>query len=279
MSSIPVHSNESETNFFEIVRLKERNSYDSSKPHKHSYFEIFLFQKGGGTHEIDFNSHSILSESIHFVFPNQVHKVARELDTYGFVILISKEFMDKIDYKLYVDLFSVYFLNPVVELNSNKFQKVIGLLNNLTEEFTNEELNSEIVIKSYLQILFNYFLRVKDEKVHSSNNQSEDFRQLINFLILVENHFDKHHPVRYYSSKLEITERNLNKICKRFRGKTASVLIKERIILEIKRMLRNSDSSIKKIVYSLNFDDPSNFNKFFKSAVGVSPTQFREENK
>ena len=93
MNSIPVHSSDNKENFFEVVKLKERNSYDSTKAHKHSYFEIFLFQKGGGTHDIDFASHSILSQSIHFVFPNQVHKVTRELDTFGYVILISKEYI------------------------------------------------------------------------------------------------------------------------------------------------------------------------------------------
>ena len=277
MNSIPVHTSENKENLFEIVRLKERNSYDSSKSHKHSYFEIFLFNKGGGTHEIDFNTFPILSQSVHFVFPNQVHKVTRELDTFGFVILISKEFMDRIDYKLYVDLFSVYYLDPVVEFNEKRFNKISGLLDNLTDEFTNDELNSKSVIKNYLSILFNFFLREKESQTGSESLKSDEFTLFINFLILIENHYETHNPVQFYSSKLQTTERNLNQVCKKFRSKTASVLIKERMVLEIKKLLVNSSSSIKEIVYSLNFNDPANFNKFFKSAIGVSPSQFREE--
>lgn len=277
MKSIPVHSSGDNKDLFEIVKLKERNSYDSSKAHKHSYFEIFLFNKGGGTHEIDFNTFPILSQSVHFVFPNQVHKVTRELDTFGFVILISKEFMDRIDYKLYVDLFSVYYLDPVVELNTERFNKISGLLDNLTDEFTNDELNSKSVIKNYLSILFNFFLREKENQTGSESLKSNEFTLFINFLILIENHYETHNPVQFYSSKLQTTERNLNQICKKYRTKTASVLIKERMVLEIKKLLVNSSSSIKEIVYSLNFNDPANFNKFFKSALGVSPSQFREE--
>ncbi len=277
MNSIPVHSSKTNENFFEIVRLKERNSYDSTKAHKHSYFEIFLFQKGGGTHDIDFNSNPILSQSIHFVFPNQVHKVTRELDTYGFVILISKEYMDKINHELYTDLFSVYYLNPVVQLNAKKFGKSITLLDNLTEEFTGEDYNSEVVIRNYISILFNYFLREKGEESNLSNPESKNFRVLIEFLILVENHYKEHNPVHFYSTKLSVSERSLNEICRKFRNKTASVLIKERVVLEIKKLLANSSSSIKEIVYSLNFNDPANFNKFFKGSTGVSPTQFRDE--
>ena len=278
MNSIPVHSSENKESFFEIVRLKERNSYDSSKAHNHSYFEIFLFQKGGGTHDIDFNSYPVLSQSIHFVFPNQVHKVTRELDTFGYVILISKEFMDEINHELYIDLFSVYYLNPVVQLNSQNFEKSINLLNNLNEEFSNEEVNSKSVIKSYVSILLNYLLREKGGESNLNTPDKQNFRILIQFIILVENHFLEHNSVHFYSSKLSISERGLNEICKKFRNITASVLIKERVVLEIKKMLANSSSSIKEIVYSLNFNDSANFNKFFKGSTGVSPTQFREEN-
>ena len=277
MNSIPVHSSGDNKDFFEIVKLKERNSYDSTKAHKHSYFEIFLFNKGGGTHEIDFNIHPVLSQSVHFVFPNQVHKVTRELDTFGFVILISKEFMDRIDYKLYLDLFSVYYLDPIVKLNTERFNKISLLLDNLTDEFTNDELNSKSVIKNYLSILFNFFLREKENKTSSDSYKSDEFTLFINFLILIENHYETHNPVQFYSSKLQTTERHLNLLCKKFKSKTASVLIKERMILEIKKMLVNSSFSIKEIVYSLKFNDPANFNKFFKSVIGVSPSQFREE--
>lgn len=277
MNSIPIHSSENKENLFEIVRLKERNTYDSTKAHKHSYFEIFLFQKGGGTHDIDFKSYPILSQSIHFVFPNQVHKVTRDLDTFGFVILISKEYMDKINHELYSDLFSVYYLKPVVQLNAQKFNKSIGLLNNLTEEFANQDFNSEAVIKSYVSILLNFFLREKGEESRLNSPEAKNFRILIQFLILVETHFVEHNPVHFYSTKLSISERSLNEICRKFRNKTASVLIKERVILEIKKLLANSSSSIKEIVYSLNFNDPANFNKFFKGSTGVSPTQFRDE--
>ena len=277
MNSIPVHSSDNKENFFEVVKLKERNSYDSSKAHKHSYFEIFLFQKGGGTHDIDFTSHPILSQSIHFVFPNQVHKVTRELDTFGYVILISKEYMDKINHELYIDLFSVYYLNPVVQLDSQKFGRSIELLNHLNEEFSSGEINSEAVVKSYVNILLHYFLREKGEKADSNNPETKDFRMFIQFLILVENHFVEHNSINFYSSKLSISERLLNEICRKFRSKTASVLIKNRMILEIKKLLANSDSSIKEIVYSLNFNDSANFNKYFKSSTGVSPSQFREK--
>ena len=195
----------------------------------------------------------------------------------SFVILISKEYIDKISSELYIDLFSVYYLKPVVQLSTEKFNKTTDLLNNLTEEFSNQDFNSKSVVKSYVSILLNYFLREKGEETDLNSSETKDFRVLIKFLILVENNYKEHHPVHFFSSKLHTTERSLNEICRKFRGKTASVLMKERVVLEIKKMLTNSESSIKEIVYSLNFNDPANFNKFFKSSVGVSPSQFREE--
>lgn len=275
MKIVPVHSFEEEEGYFEIIRLRERNSYDHTKPHKHSYFEIFLFEKGGGSHDINFTNFLIDSNSIHFVFPNQVHKVQRELDTYGYVILVSKEYLKKINYKLYVELFSLYYLEPILTVSPSKFSIFLELIEKLTREYTEAELYSEEIIESYIKILFNHLLRIKEGETSSEQKRNTDFTTFISFLILIEDYFSEHRAIQFYTSKLKITERKLNSLCKKYKNETSSKLIKERTVLEAKKLLINTDFSIKEIVYSLNYDDTANFNKFFKSYVGISPSQFR----
>jgi AraC-like DNA-binding protein len=48
------------------------------------------------------------------------------------------------------------------------------------------------------------------------------------------------------------------------------------VILEAKNLLRYSDDSIKEIVYKLNFQSASVFNKFFKLHTGMSPSEYRK---
>lgn len=275
MNTVPTYSYNEGEEYFEIIRLRERNSYDSSKAHKHSYFSIFLFEKGGGSHEINFETHSIESNSVHFVFPNQVHQVKRELDTSGYVVIVSKEYLEKVNYKLYTLLFSLYYLEPILNLNTSKFLGFIEIINKIAGEKSNTDLHSKEIIESYIRILLNHFLRIKENKDIIGEQKDYEFTVFINFLILLEDHFLEHNLIHYYTNKLNITERKLNSLCKKFKNCTVSKLIKERIVLEAKKMLANTDSPIKEVVYSLNYDDVANFNKFFKSNTGVSPSQFR----
>lgn len=66
-----------------------------------------------------------------------------------------------------------------------------------------------------------------------------------------------------YAGMLHITPGHLNKICKQHLKKNASSIIKERILLEAKRIVLYSDKTITEIAYELNFEDSSNFSRFF----------------
>ena len=58
---IPIHDiAESKKRDIQINQLETLTHYDSSEPHRHKYFEFFYFQKGGGTHTIDFEEFSLI---------------------------------------------------------------------------------------------------------------------------------------------------------------------------------------------------------------------------
>ena len=61
-------------------------------------------------------------------------------------------------------------------------------------------------------------------------------------------------------------------------GVSAGTLIRERVILEAKRLLINLDLMVSEIADKLNFDDQSYFIKFFKKYEGITPEKFRKLN-
>ncbi|RYZ32209.1 MAG: AraC family transcriptional regulator, partial [Sphingobacteriales bacterium] len=69
---------------------------------------------------------------------------------------------------------------------------------------------------------------------------------------------------------------HLNALCQDLLGKTAGELIRDRILLEAKRLLVNADISISEIAWQLNFADNSYFSKFFKKQAGTTPEAFRK---
>ena len=45
------------------------------EPHRHNYFELFFFLKGGGFHKVDFVKFNIESNCAHIIAPGQVHQM------------------------------------------------------------------------------------------------------------------------------------------------------------------------------------------------------------
>lgn len=53
-------------------------------------------------------------------------------------------------------------------------------------------------------------------------------------------------------------------------------VIKDRIILEAKRLLIYTEMSAKQIAYALGYEDPAYFNRLFSSKVGDNTSNFRK---
>ena len=281
---IPIHDftkDDDTSTPFDLLSLEQRESYDTSIPHRHNYYEIFLFIKGGGVHEIDFEIFPIESGSVHFVSPGQVHLVKRALDSYGSVIFFSRDFyyLNLPDKNI---LYELPFLNnntsePILNLNEEEFQVFNQLLENIEKEYKSDNEVKESIIRSYLHILLlkskSFFDQLKGGPEFKDNPSS---KLVYDFKILVEKNYRSLHFVKDYADMLSTTPEQLNDETKKVTGKTASDLISDRIILETKRLLLYSESTNKEIAYFLNYDDPSHFSKFFKNKLGISPSEFRD---
>ncbi|HSV51465.1 MAG TPA: helix-turn-helix domain-containing protein, partial [Burkholderiaceae bacterium] len=96
------------------------------------------------------------------------------------------------------------------------------------------------------------------------------------FKLLVDRHYLQFGSLKEYAQALLVTERRLNEAVKSVTGKTATQLIHERILLEAKRLLTQSDLGISEIAYRLNFEDPAYFSRFFKKHVQAAPGAFKK---
>lgn len=261
-----------------MVELQERNSYDTSQPHKHEYIEVFLFSKGGGTHAIDFNVHAIQHYSVHFVFPNQIHKVKRDLHTNGHVVLVSKAYFSDLDYELYVRFFHAFFLQPTLNVGATVFQELEVLLETIKTELKSKNPYFQDIVKDYVHVLVKQFLRQQALVANTPPETHTQFKLYMDLVILVENHFLEHQPVSFYSETLQVSVRKLNAVCKKFHSGTCSSVIHDRIVLEAKKLLSYSDKPVKEVMFALNYTDAAYFNRFFKSKTGISPSAYKMEN-
>jgi len=78
---------------------------------------------------------------------------------------------------------------------------------------------------------------------------------------------------------MEISSKHLSETVKEKLGKSALHFIHKRIIKEAKYLLIYSDKTIYSIAVSLNFQDASQFTRFFKKNVEMTPKDYRLDNR
>ena len=98
---------------------------------------------------------------------------------------------------------------------------------------------------------------------------------LVKFRKLLADNIDEHHQVQYYAQMLGTSRITLNQLCKKYFGKTATLVIREHLTARAKTELLYSGKSTAEIAFSLNFSDKSNFHRFFQKMTGMKPSEFK----
>lgn len=255
--------------------LQVINNYDFSVAHRHGYFELFFFNKGGGTHLIDFNACEVEDHSIHIVRPGQIHLLQRAKDSFGAVIHFSLDLLEGMRSSLVHSPFLHNASISTVTLTAAEYTEMQWLLDKLEEESSRKPVHAELM-KSYAVVVVLKYLQLMESKFPELTGVISD--TFNDFRILAEQEFVQHHAPGYYAEKLNITEGQLQKICLKYTGHSTADYLKKRLLLEAKRLLYNSSRSVKEIAYELGFEDPSYFNRFFRKNTNCTPKEFREAN-
>jgi AraC-like DNA-binding protein/mannose-6-phosphate isomerase-like protein (cupin superfamily) len=286
-STIPIHhfnTAHSDDVTFRVVELQTKTGYIESEPHRHTYYEIFFFINGGGTHMIDFENIDIHSNGLHFVSPGQVHMVSRGMGSNGYVIMFSREFFYFNTENKNMLLEFPFLDNPTtrnyLNVTEEQSEALLQLVQVMAKEDKAKGAYREDILRAYINI---FLLKCKAIYEASGNyhkpNESSAAQLLQNFRLLVEDQFIKCHKVNEYAELLSVTPNHLNEITKKVTGRTASELIQDRLLLEARRLLLHSNLTGKEVAYSLGFNDPSYFSRFFRTNTGLSPEAFRTQNR
>jgi AraC family transcriptional activator of pobA len=275
---IPTHAFSDKTHKQIIVnQLGGLMEYDASSPHRHDYFELFVFGKGGGFHTIDFEPFPIHDHSIHIVSPGRVHHVKRALDSNGFVLMFEADTL--MNNRLITDFlfdhtcYNVQEYSPAYLFEQDQQLQIIDVAHRIWKDYSSEHPLKQEFILHNLALLFISCLRSQPAfvPVQSSANGKvyQEFRRMLH------RRFRELKKVKEYASALNISEKQLNEIVKAQTGTPASSIIYKQLIMEARRLL-NTGLSAKEAAFDLQFDDPAHFSKFFKNQTGISPSEFQK---
>jgi AraC family transcriptional activator of pobA len=239
---------------------------------------LLFTRSGSGAHDIDFKSYDIESNTVFFIYPGQVHSWKNLDNATGYILLFTSEFFT-MRYNSN-NLFEFPFFNynqnlPFISIRPGQEQQFDYLFRKMEEECLGKSPDREKVLKSYLNILL---VEINRHYIPLTEQSADKHSQMIvqKFEHLINEKFQVMKGVKEYAARLCITPNYLNAVCTKVTGKSAGEHIRERIMLEAKRLLLHSDNTVSEIASELNFDDNSYFCRFFKKYAQITPEQFRK---
>jgi len=243
--------------------------------HRHDYFFILALEKGSGTHEIDFIPYEIYDNAIFLMRPGQVHQLTLNAGSTGFILQFNQDFYYPIEKKSGQLLRKASNKNNC-QLDDQRIKKLLTILNNIFQEYTEKQEGFYEIIKANLGIFFIELVRHRQNKSAPHKGETLYAQQRIeDLLTLIETNLATQKQVSAYASMLNLSTFQLNAITKTTLGKNCSDLINDLIILESKRYLLATSNQVNQIAYHLGYEDVSYFIRFFKKHTGLSPEAFR----
>jgi AraC-like DNA-binding protein len=250
------------------------------RAHGHSFYHLVIFTKGSGFHTIDFERFPVTAGAAYFMVPGQVHSWAFEGDTDGYVINFSASFFQAfLAESNYLDHFPFWSGNAaggVLELPKELRAGCSAILEQLVTETETIQLLNRDMVRVQLISLFITIARATGHLPVPAHEVRPSLLLLHQFRKLVDEYYTRFKLPKEYAALLYITPNHLNALCNDLLGKPAGEVIRERVLLEAKRLLVNVEAGIAAIGYQLGFPDNSYFTKFFKKYTGITPEEFRK---
>ncbi|KAB8154511.1 helix-turn-helix domain-containing protein [Kordia sp. TARA_039_SRF] len=266
-------------NTFSLSVVQFEKACVVNQPEQVDAYTIYWIKEGKGTYFIDFEEYTFDGTIIFFLSPGQVFTVSSEEIKEAYKLSFQRDFycIQTHDQEISCNgvLFNNLYDSPYVIPKSKDVQRLQFLLEDLREEFNNDNSGQYDMLQSYLKQFIIHSVRLKkDDFVVKEAVETQLYKD---FSVLVEQNFRKMHAVSAYAARLGISPKSISKHFQKLGTMTPSDFIKNRIILEAKRQLLYSEQSVKEIAFDLGFNDPAYFSRFFTKAMQKSPLSFKAE--
>jgi AraC-like DNA-binding protein len=258
---------------FNIGRHEEMGKAVLPSPHKHDFYLLLVIRKGAGEHRIDFETYTVEDRMVFFLAAGQAHQWNLLEKTIGYQVMFMPDFLPDSPARLpYYTASS----KPFLQLNNENFELLAKELESLKKEFDNKEILAQDVIRLRLQVIMKMLQRWYVQSNPPSANPTNN-RLVVRFFGLLEKHYQEEAFVHFYARQLHVTPNYLNIVCRKETGVSAGECIRQRILLEAKRLLAMTGKDVREISFDLGFEDPAYFSRFFKQNTGTAPRDFRKQ--
>ncbi len=261
---------------FALVRFEQMTEPDIEDPHYHAFYEILWVEDGHSRQVIDGQAYALTPGCLFFISPGQLHLFEDWHELRGGTLLFTEHFF-LLDRSNRDQLFELSFLDnrysqPLIRPEPADFQEMLHTIRLLEAEAA--RLNkSDAILQAYVHVLLHQIQRSIDSKGRLHKPALVLFKC---FRQLLEDHHQEPFTAGDYAARLHITPHHLNRVCRQVAGRTATQVIRGRVMLEAQRRLAYTDAAVGEIATELGFQDDSYFARAFAKETGMTPSAYRQ---
>ena len=199
----------------------------------------------------------------------------------GWALLFHPDLLHGTSLEKKIDRFSFfdYSMNEALHMTEEEREVIVGILRSIEAEINRpRDLHQDNIIVEYIELLLNFCQRFYDRQFMTRKLDNTDI--LISFHEELKNYYSselqlKHGipTIQFMADRLSLSPSYLGDLIKRSTGTNASKYIQRMVIQEAKNLL-SAGQNISQTAYSLGFDYPQHFTRFFKREEGITPKEY-----
>lgn len=238
----------------------------------HALHQLFWIAEGGGTVFLEETSLALDAPALLNMPAGIVHGFRFQPGTKGAVITMPHDLFEPL--RAEIDP-GGRLCRPVCV---NGVREPPFLLNELFDEHRAQRPYRSAALKAHIGLLAAWCARqiMGGGEDGAAADGGKGAALLSRFRALVEERFASQHRPADYAGELGISLPHLTRLCRTRHGRSASALLRERQMLEARRLLAYTQMGVADIAYRLGFSDPAYFSRIFTATEGRSPRAFRE---
>lgn len=255
--------------------------------HWHKEIEIIYFEKGSFQFSCDSTEYTVEAPAMAFVDAGLMHslmlkKGQRESALVFDCKMLSYEWYDESQRAFIEPLINQKLkLPPLITPKDDIWPEMLAIYKKIIAESESKGAMSNLRVKLYLtellSLLYEKDYLVSIEKVEEPDSyQLENVNKVIGY---IRDNYNKKITVSEVADFIGMSEQYFCRYFKKKMGKTLTEYINEIRIDKAAAMLVNTDEKVIDIAIQCGYDNISYFIKRFKNEKGVTPQEYRKENK
>lgn len=258
---------------FEVLRRSDvLRRTDLAVRQRSGFHQLILCTSGRGSHNVDFEPLECQTGTLIRIHPGQVQRFTPDPSFEALMVVWPDE-----SHRTAPGASPWYPGSNIAttwQLETERFDRIRRWVAELDE--AQQSYDRSPLRQALLQsLLTTMLLRLELELAETHAHPAVLPEAYLAYRKAIEEQLYDRPSINSLAASIGYSTRTLDRACNDVSGQTARQVLDDRVVLELRRLLTNTDRSLNQIAADFRFYDASNFSKFVKRHTGMTPAVLR----